>query len=140
MTTQTPTVQNLATEARRYFTTKHRATFWVLADNRPDWLQDLVRFAHADMLPDDWRYAFIVEALDALADSEDPDDITTDADRLGWLSSRLDRCEFVDQARGERIGCDEPLIELIGWGLAHERRAVLDLVRSFLEHHVAEAA
>jgi hypothetical protein len=35
-----------------------------LKDGSPEWMTDVCHKAHGDMLPDDWRYSFISEAVD----------------------------------------------------------------------------
>lgn len=68
-------------------------------------LQELCYAAHGDMMPDDYKYNFIVDALSLIADSstdelQDLDGkIESDvynSDLLKWLSSNLTRASYVD--------------------------------------------
>lgn len=106
-------ISKLAAEARAFYVVGTRADgkgYWY-ADKCPDWVTTLNRAAHGDMLPDDYKYAFIVEALDAIAasgaetrwDIENLDkcEITLEADiytadLLAWLASRNDRLSYCD--------------------------------------------
>lgn len=70
-------------------------------------------------MPDDWRYQFIVDSLDALSEESDPDDIQPGGDiythdLTGWIHSRVDR-------------------------LSAERTEVLSSVRWFLESMIEES-
>ena len=66
-------VSKKAKEALAYFEKAKRTNgveFWKVKDGTPQWVTDLCFSAHSEgaMLPDDWRYVFIVEALVALED------------------------------------------------------------------------
>lgn len=90
------------------------------------------------MLPDDWRYEFIVDALDAIADHEDEDeardsieaDIYT-AELTGWLHSRVDRYEYCDNAAQE-FGASDTLLGSLQLGQLMEKHEVFDSVLSSL--------
>ena len=59
-TTQEKTVKTLADTFAQSFETRTRANgdlFHCLKDDRPEWVQDAVREAHGDRMPDDWTYA-----------------------------------------------------------------------------------
>lgn len=108
------TVKELAEQMSRAFEKRERTNgdeFWALKDGSPEWMTDVCHKAHddSDMMPDDWRYQFIVEAVNAISEHEgDDEDIaeavnTIEADvytsRLtGWLHSRVSRIEWMDQA------------------------------------------
>lgn len=145
------TLQDLAGEAAQYFESFQRNeennTLWKLKDGTPEWVRDVVRHAHGDMFPDDWKCEFAYQALNALAEREDPDDARDDLeadvytwDRLQWLSSSLDRSYYVDQAVKE-FGVDErnfDVINAIGMGQIAEKEEVLGLVREALEERLEE--
>jgi len=109
------TIQELSKETATYFETRKRAdgeSFICCKDNRPDWITDMIHDAHGDMLPDDYRYRWIVSALDDFTDSDDdPDDMigeyvdsTVDsytADLTAWLASNVNRVYYLTQAMGE---------------------------------------
>jgi len=114
--------------------------------NRPQELRELCREAHDDMLPDDWRYLFIVEALEAIADRPDDDlensELEPDIynpDVLSWLSSRASRYAYVDDA-AELWGIPEKdfsCIKLIQLGQLQEKEevyaVVLDRLKQLIE-------
>jgi len=63
MTTQRDRVQQLAAEANTYLKRDTARDILLPADGAPDWFTDLCRHAHGDMMPDDWRYEFLQDAL-----------------------------------------------------------------------------
>lgn len=137
------TLQTLAESVRKSFVQDKRedgTTFWKTdSDER---IQELCHEAHGDMMPDDWRYAFIVEALDALAECDDVDEADVEADiythvLTAWIASRDDRYAYCDEAMSDMgIETFPGTIELLQLGQAAEKREVLDLVRSSLESYI----
>ena len=145
--TKAITVQTLAEEAGRWFESAKRANgddFYRRKDGAPQWIQDLVMDAHGDMMPDDWRYAFVVEALSALEESDDPDDIALEADvytsdLTSWAHSRADRIGYCDEAAEEgMISADADMSDRLMAGQYREKEEVLNLVRAFLESRAEE--
>ena len=71
--------------------------FYVKNDDAPEWVVELVKEAHGDMLPDDYKYKFVVGALEAITESDDDaniDDIDDNArsivhDNVDIYTSRL---------------------------------------------------
>ena len=138
-------MQDKASEAVSYFKPHQnpdRDTYTLVSD-APAWVSDLVREAHGDLLPDDYRYRFIADALYALADADDPDDIDPEpdvynTDLLAWASSSATRfagyCEDALADWGTEAG---GFTQLIAIAQVEERREVLDLVREFLESAIA---
>ena len=134
-------IQELAKEAREHFVLKDRRdgdTFWTVKQDAPKWVLDLCFRAHddGDLLPDDWRYRFIVEALDALSKCDDPYDAQVAADiyvsdLLTWVSSHRSRMKWVDRAA--KLQRWHGLAIALQNGQAMERDHVLGLVRGFLE-------
>ena len=109
----TITLQSLAREMSLAFEGKTRSNghdFRVLRDNSPEWMTTVCRQAHdeAKLLPDDWRYAFIEEAVDALAEHDDTDealarlepDIYT-GELTAWLNSLNSRVYYLDEVLTE---------------------------------------
>src|SRR6185437_3624197 len=76
----TTTLHTLARQMSLAFESGTRTTsgetFRKLKDGSPEWMTTVCRKAHDDarLLPDDCRYAFIEQAVDALANHEDTDD------------------------------------------------------------------
>src|SRR5205814_868731 len=100
--------------------------------------------AHGGMMPDDWKYEFIQDALGALADGADEDRLDLDglypytADRLRWLASHLDRPAYCDEAAGDAGGPPAGILAFVAWGMDRELREVFALVRATLEEVAAE--
>jgi len=107
----TITVQSLAAEMSRAFEGAVRPTsgeaFRNLRTDAPGWMSTVCRKAHdgGEMLPDDHRYEFIEQAVDALAEHGDsdaarerlePDYYTSDL--TGWLHSRNSRVYYLGDA------------------------------------------
>lgn len=144
----TTSIQSLASEARALFheSTRTDGSKYLTYDHStaPDWIQPMCLEAHGDMSPDDHRYAFIVEALDALAEFEDSDDAEVEADiytheLTSWLASRADRSSYCDEWMSDTGSTFTNTIDLIMGGQYQEKREVLDSVRSFLESRIADS-
>jgi hypothetical protein len=140
---QTQTLKTLAESYRKYFTQSKRIEgkkFWRTIDGAPPELMLLVQTAHADMLPDDWRYRFIVEALDVIA--EDGEDATAEPDiytakLTAWLASNVSRvgyCDEVEYSYKQQL----PFFELLQLGQQLERQEVLDSVMASLQSILAD--
>lgn len=144
-TMTTPTIEQLAAEVNAALVRDKRADgkdYVKLADDSPDWMHDLCMSAHGDMMPDDWRYEFIEDACCQLENGEDDardidEAYPYTADRLAWLSSRLDRVSYCDDA-AEEYGCEGSMTDRIAWGMFAEVREVFDLVKTFLEERIEE--
>jgi hypothetical protein len=114
------------------------ADFWRTKDGAPQWVQDLCFAAHGAgaMLPDDWRYVFIVETLAALSEGRE-DDIEADdytSELSAWLASNVHRTEYVDNAAEECGRSHGGIVEALQLGQLAEKREVLDQVTAFLEN------
>lgn len=108
----TITIQILAAEVASSFeeaTRSNGETFRKLKDDAPAWMTTICRKAHdVEMLPDDWRYVFIEQAVDALAEHNDADeardrleaDIYT-GDLTAWLHSRNSRVDYLGEVMQE---------------------------------------
>jgi hypothetical protein len=152
--TEVPTLAQLADEASGFFERRSRSTgdeaetFVALRDNAPEWLSELVRSAHGDMLPDDWRYRIIERAVDRISDynletSDDAHDAAGEfadgavdiytADRLAWLASNLERVGYCDRAAGEFGDSAGDIVATIGLGQYAEASEVYGLVVEALE-------
>ena len=146
------TVQELAKLARCAFSLETRdngSEYWNRNQCAPEWIMELCHTAHGDMLPDDYRYRFIVQALDALEEAEDPDEARDGYEFeyryyrvIEWLSSHPGhRLEYCDQWAEEFGRCfiKDTVSQLQG-GQLLERLEVLELVRGSLEAHLQTLA
>ena len=105
------TVNELAREALGWFITDTRDSgekFVKTKYGRPDWLKTLIFTAHDGMLPDDYRYKFIEDALEIIAEADDnsldcpeieADSYTSELTK--WLHSRNDRVYYLTEALEE---------------------------------------
>lgn len=131
------TMENRYKELYGMFETRKRdggSSFVALRDSAPEWAHDFVREAHGvDMLPDDYRYRWIRDALGALADNpdSDPQELAFEfadaidvyiSDRIAWLGSNLQRATYCAQAQEEGLAPDKAdVVTLIGLGQYQER-------------------
>jgi hypothetical protein len=107
------TVNELAKEALGWFITDTRDNgeeFVKTKEGRPDWLRNLIFTAHGGMMPDDYRYKFIENSLQYIADQdEDADDLdcpeieadSYTSELTKWLHSRNDRVCYLTEALEE---------------------------------------
>lgn len=86
------------------------STFYCAKDDAPEYVSDLCYDVHDYMLPDDYRYQFLVEALEYIDDNLDPLDDSLDSidpfdacepdcmnhDLIRWLGSNLSRMYYCD--------------------------------------------
>jgi hypothetical protein len=137
-----PTLQAMAKEARSCFKQHTRAeddVIWTVDhDAAPEWVVDMIRDAHGPMSPDDWRYAFIVEALDALEECADPDEVDLEADiytheLTAWLHSRADRTSYCDEYAQDFDAGNKGIVAILQGGQWMEKEEVLAAVRSALQ-------
>jgi hypothetical protein len=139
MTAHHDRVQELAEEANTYLQRDTTRDILLPSDDAPQWFTDLCHYAHGGMIPDDWRYEFIQDALSALEDGADEDRLDPDglypytADRLGWLASHLDRHGYSDEAAADAGGPPGDILALVAWGMDRELTEVFGLVRTKLE-------
>jgi len=149
MTTETKpgTVQDAARMMVEAFTIDARDNgekYYHLQDGSPEWMTEVCHKAHGDMFPDDWRYEFISDAVDMLAES-DIDDCQAEADiytaqLTAWLASRTDRFAYCDDFASELGGDDGDTLSRISGGQWMERDEVLHIVAQALESIIDEDA
>ena len=145
-------LQQLAAEARKYFTTENPRNVWSRTDEAPEWVREMMYGVHGEMLPDDYKYAFTVDALDILEErgDEDPDELGDEvepdiytADLFDWYNSHAHRTGYLDEAVEE--GLVEPIADstelAVALGVAQylERREVFGLVAQALQEQLDEA-
>lgn len=153
--TETKTIGDLARELSEAFTDGPRVSddtqrqIRTLRDGAPEWMHDLVREAHGDMLPDDWRYEMIEAAAEALADADGDEDEAREALEHNvpiytvklsrWLGSHGARAGYCDEAADE-YGTVRGIMNLIQLGYLTEAREVFEAVLTSLrERAEAEA-
>jgi hypothetical protein len=143
---ETARIIGLAQDGAKAFVRKTRPqseeSFTTITDDAPEWLAALVHDAHGDFLPDDYRYAMICSAVQAIADAGDDadlDDVGTEwadqepdmwnASRAAWLASSNRRAAYIEDAVSE-FGVPEPfdIHNVIGMGWYMEAREVFGLV------------
>lgn len=145
MTTMTETTTK-ATELAAMFETRKRDNgeeFVSLTDNVPDWASEFVMEAHGtDFLPDDYRYRWIAEALELIAQEGEDEDLASrfadDVDvytssLLAWLASNLQRTGYCDEAVSEGMTDGRDIVKTIMAGQASERYEVFTNVVAALE-------
>ena len=144
MTTHRDRLMRLAREANTYLKRDTARDILLPADAVPQWFTDLCHRAHGGMMPDDWRYEFIQDALGAIEDGAGEDRLDLDAlypytaDRLSWLASHLDRPGYCDEAAADAGGPPADILAFVAWGMDRELREVFDRVRSELEEMARE--
>lgn len=147
--TESTAVKKLAAEVAAQFVQAKRANgdeYWKRKDGAEadDWVKEMCFKAHGDMMPDDWKYEFIVESLNALADADDPEDVMLEADvythdRLRWLASHLQRPGYCDEEREDGLVAeDADIVTRVGAGQVREKEEVLASVRESLLERVRE--
>lgn len=140
-------IRILAGEALAYF--KHRkrhdgSGYWTLEEGTPEWVIKLVFEAHDEgrILPDDFRYLFIVEALETIVEDPEASDIMWEPDvytsqLLSWLEAAPSyRMNLIDE-EVSRVGWSG-LFNALQAGQRREKEKVLGLVRRFLEKKIEE--
>jgi len=143
-------IQKLAADAAKWFEVARRpddSAFIRTKDDAPEWISEFVREAHGtDMLPDDWRYQVIWNALEQIELADDPDEASAEfadqqvdvysADRIAWLASNINRAAYVDDAR-ENFGPTSSVIDDIGAGQYQEAGEIYGRVLWALEQIIS---
>lgn len=111
-TTKPRTILSLAKELVDAFEQKGPRTgdkekYWSLKEGSPEWMRDVIREAHdhGDILPDDWRYAFVQDAASCLAETEGDEEEARErlqeyvytSDITAWLGSSVMRPGYCDE-------------------------------------------
>ena len=140
-------IRILAGEALSYFEYRKRhdeTEYWTVEEGAPEWVKNLIRVAHdeGEILPEDFRCLFIVEALEALVENPEEPEILWEPDvytseLLKWLNAYPSyRISLVDEAVAE-LGWNG-LFEALQAGQFKEKQEVLALVQTFLEKKIEE--
>lgn len=149
MTTLTP-LQAKAQEVRSWFEQTKRPgqdePIWTMKAGHPEWVMDMVFKAHeqGQVLPDDYKYAFIVESLDRIEETDDPDEAANEieadvytSDLYAWLTSLMSRQGYVDEAVQE-FGEPGGIVDQIMLGQVREKHEVYWTVLNFLRKQIEE--
>lgn len=116
----------------------------VLDKPRPEWVYTMVYEAHCGMLPDDYKYEYVTDALRVLGEASSPDnareciesDVYT-SDLLHWLASNTTRLGYCDDAVDEyMVSSDATMETRLSYGQYYERCEVFDVVLAALEEQV----
>jgi hypothetical protein len=146
------TIQQLASHFESFFKTGARTVsgtkYLYLADDAPERLKELVKAAHEDFMPDDYKYQFICEALDHIANSNENDDmaeINIESDiytneLYSWLASHLSRAEYVNAILSDQGHCGhlDNIATVLGDAQQREKQDVFNIVWSSLEDILTE--
>ena len=142
-------IPEVAMQAAKYFTTDKRDNgeeFIKINDDTPKWVREMVRVAHGDMFPNDWRYkAIVLDSISAagygdefnVADRHEITDYlvnVTTHDLLTWVASRNDRSDYVNEAMREYPrGDDFDLIQALQMGQYAEYDEIFSSVLESLQ-------
>ena len=140
-------IRILAGEALSYFeyrTRRDGTKYWAVEEDAPEWVHKLAFAAHAEgkILPEDFRYLFIVEALEALVENPEEPEILWEPDV--YTSELL---KWLDAYPGYRMGLIDEAVAELGWnglfealqvGQLKEKEEVLRIVQAFLEKRIEE--
>ena len=139
------TIETLAAEVRGMFERRERnngTPYWCRKDDAPEWVADMCHDAHDGMFPDDYKYQYIVEALDMIADGDD-DEGNIDSDSYAseladWLGSSAYRVDYADDILNEYgDGANGPnMLGILGLAQIAERVEVLGFVRTALQEQL----
>lgn len=140
MDTSDEEIREKAEELYLFFETRtvNDKSFITLRDDTPDWARQVIFTAHDAMMPDDFRYQFIKDAVAAIADHPGRDaarEIIEDDQEIWnstmsqWLSSHMSRWEYVDEILEERAMTRHvpKLFELLQHGMLREKLDTFEL-------------
>jgi hypothetical protein len=145
-------IQKLAEYAGKFFERNKRGDgdeeFYSLKDRYPDWLYKLVHKAHDDgeWMPDDYKYLYVVEALDHLSEGMDPEEPEINADvytsdLMKWFSSNGRRIQVVDEAMeelGREFDKERGIEGAIAQGQWYEKESIFRMVAEALQARLEE--
>lgn len=145
-------LQDFAAKARKHFVLKTRddgSKYWTVKNRSraPKWFQDMCFAAHnmggSHMLPDDFRYKFIVESLNALEEHSDSDSARDslepdvyNSQRNAWLGSHVERSGYVDEAVLEFGHSSDGVTGDLGLGQLVEMYEVFDALVRFWDDNL----
>lgn len=138
------TIHKLAKQALQFFIRENNT--WHMKEDRPDWVYEMVKIAHGNYLPDDFKYEFIVETLFTLSENTEMeiddllDQIEGDiynSDLLKWVSSNLERADYINEAQESfSLKQDTDFYDRIRCGQILEKQEVSQMIFHHLEELV----
>lgn len=135
-------IQQLAKQYADWFETaiRNNGTDYIRLRTEDAQIKNLIYEAHDDMLPDDYKYQFIHEALEAIAEHDDIEDINLEpdiynCDLLKWVSSHLSRASYCNDAIENMLGFQDEMdfMAIVSMAQSLEKDKVLQSVRTSLE-------
>ena len=134
-----------------YFTTKIRtdgSQYTTFADDAPQWVQNAVRQAHDDELPNDWRFA--VSAL--LFDEHDTDNdsfsvtdwlldnvlVPSNVDLVKWLGEYISRSTYIDDylaGASNNLATSNDLFDVLRGAQSEAIRRMADVIFDYIEEN-----
>ena len=121
-------------------------TFVRLKDDSPDWMTDIIRTIHGDMMPDDTKYSMISEVADTLGEYERDswDDCAHEIcdglveiynhGRIKWLESHLTRAYYCDEAQEQGLlAHDSDMFTRLGVGQFMEYQEIVYFLMAELQ-------
>ena len=128
-------LNKISLEVLNHFYKRESDDLWFKKDDSPEWVQDMVRDAHGDLFPNNHSYQFIVEALNAFTNYDDPEiaisEIESDpyySQLIDWLGSDTTRMLYADDGMAEN---PSSIMDIISYGQIGEKR---DVYYSVLKH------
>ena len=149
MANEETSIDKLAEYAGKFFELRKlgEKEFWTIKNRHPVWIFDMVYKVHDNgkILPDDYKYQFIVNALNYISEGNDPEEppqFEADpytSDLVAWLASHRERLGMVDEAV-ENYGWDkERGIEgAIASGQVLEKEEVFNRVMDALKERLVD--
>ena len=127
-------LKKLAEETSKYFEYKKRHdtddSITCCKSETPAWVREMVYEAHDGLLPDDYKYEYIRDAVEAIADSGlDEPEFQTDAytyDLINWMNSHHYRRGYCDDAIKD--GMADSIDSSCAYGQYQERQEVYNVV------------
>jgi len=128
--------------------------FFCVADNAPEYVQDLAHHVHEGMMPDDYRYKFLTNIICTLADYDEQtltDILTGDYDvydivgepdlynasLLQWQASNLTRMGYADEVLQQGVE-PETLSSLLMQAQEKEMADIFGLALAWIEEQQYE--
>lgn len=128
-------LMKLSAKTAGYFYKRESDDRWFRKDDSPKWVYNMVYDAHDDMFPDDYRYRFVVSALDAFSNYEDPQTALSEIESdpynyqvVDWLGSNAVRISYADEYQTDN---EVSVMDVIRAGQVSEK---YDTYQSVLKH------